>query len=428
MPGRPTVCGVGGIGSQVRSRLISRSALPTNLRQASLSLFEPPKHLRQLLLLGAPLVRAGEERIIFSTEMVPLPQYLKEMSLSDFCLVPMGSTSWTLRLYDALFLGCVPVILSDHIALPFEERIDWSKLAIKWPQADAERLPSFLLGLSQEQIRVKRRAILAARHNFAWSCNEGGAFAQLVASLVVRKQALTALLGQFLTEFPEVHYDDPTTVGREDDHEGMREGGDLLSLDEGIEQYVAVADPPPVATFWVDKPGDVQMLLNTTNGCAREMQKKKEAPPEHSLMGSAQYDVVAVFRELNCVLRAALRSLEERLMPPKVHLILDSCDGIEKIRSEFPAVRCVELASALPSIPAEAMAAIPPERKSWCVAAASGSARASRTCQAGQRCPQVSTAAGQAGRGDLCRGDGDIPHVGRRHHRGRRRDARADAG
>ena len=427
MPGRPTVCGVGGIGSQVRSRLISRSALPTNLRQASLSLFEPPKHLRQLLLLGAPLVRAGQERIIFSTEMVPLPQYLKEMSLSDFCLVPMGSTSWTLGLYDALFLGCVPVILSDHIALPFEERIDWSKLAIKWPQADAERLPSFLLGLSQEQIRVKRRAILAARHNFAWSCNEGGAFAQLVASLVVRKQALTALLGQFLTEFPEVHYDDPTTVGREDDHEGMREGGDLLSLDEGIEQYVAVADPPPVATFWVDKPGDVQMLLNTTNGCARAMQKKKEAP-EHSLMGSAQYDVVAVFRELNCVLRAALRSLEERLTPPKVHLILDSCDGIEKIRSEFPAVRCVELASALPSIPAEAMAAIPPERKSWCIAAASGSARASRTCQAGQRCPQVSTAAGQAGRGDLSRGDGDIPHVGRRHHRGRRRDARADVG
>ena len=64
MPGRPTVCGVGGIGSQVRSRLISRSALPTNLRQASLSLFEPPKHLRQLLLLGAPLVRAGQERIV----------------------------------------------------------------------------------------------------------------------------------------------------------------------------------------------------------------------------------------------------------------------------------------------------------------------------------------------------------------------------
>lgn len=78
------------------------------------------------------------------------------------------------------------------MALPFDTRIDWSEIAIKWPQSDAERLPTFLLGISQTQIRAKRAALLAVRHNFVW-CSSGGAFTQLVDSLSRRRARRPAL-------------------------------------------------------------------------------------------------------------------------------------------------------------------------------------------------------------------------------------------
>jgi len=255
-----------------------------------------------------------QERSVFTTQLAPLPQYLGEMSLSDFCLVPMGSTPWTLRLYDALFTGCIPVLLSDHIELPFDERIDWTAFTIKWPQADAERLPSFLLSLSQQQVRDKRRAIVAARHNFAW-CGEGGAFAQLVATLNERKLGLRATL-------------------RDD--------------------YAWVETPLP-ASFWVEKPGDVAELLDKRCSAAAGQSSKALSPN----------DVVTISKGPFCVLRAALRQLEARVRPRKVHLIADSCDGVEDSLASFR-VRCIELASVLPSVPAESLSRIPPERKGWC--------------------------------------------------------------
>jgi len=321
--------------------------------KGALDRFVPPAHLNPTRAMPSMPRLAGPEQefTIFSTDTVPLQQYLREMSLSDFCLVPMGSTSWTLRLYDALFLGCVPVVLSDHIALPFEERIDWSKLVIKWPQADAERLPSFLLSLSQEHIRAKRHAIFAARHHFAWSCPEGGAFAQLVASLGARKQALHSTEWTF----------DWTGLGQDLAERWLHVTETLLAKQ---------AQKPAVGqgNFWVDTPGDVHALFRKTDGCTGD-----HAPPqltstsEDILLGGAQYDVVTVFRgKPNCVLRAALLSLEERLpVPPrKVHLVIDSCDGVEAGVS-MHRVRCIELASALPGFPRRALDAIPSERKSW---------------------------------------------------------------
>lgn len=71
----------------------------------------------------------------------------------------------------------------------------------------------------------------------------------------------------------------------------------------------------------------------------------------------------------NCVLRAALRSLEVPLRPRKVHLILDACYGIEAELSMFN-VHCVELDSAL-SVVLDPMKtirkgmAIPAERAHW---------------------------------------------------------------
>jgi len=53
---------------------------------------------------------------------------------SSFCLIPVGDTPTSRRLFDALAAGCVPVVLNDMEAivanLPFKASIDWGRIAI----------------------------------------------------------------------------------------------------------------------------------------------------------------------------------------------------------------------------------------------------------------------------------------------------------
>lgn len=55
------------------------------------------------------------------------------MGRSKFCLIPRGKSAWSLRLFETLFSGCVPVLLSDKWELPFESFLDVTRFSIKWP-------------------------------------------------------------------------------------------------------------------------------------------------------------------------------------------------------------------------------------------------------------------------------------------------------
>eukprot|EP00927_Polykrikos_kofoidii_P086748 TRINITY_DN9816_c0_g1_i2.p1 TRINITY_DN9816_c0_g1~~TRINITY_DN9816_c0_g1_i2.p1 ORF type:complete len:625 (+),score=87.96 TRINITY_DN9816_c0_g1_i2:54-1928(+) len=52
---------------------------------------------------------------------------------SRFCFVPRGKSGWSLRFFEALFAGCVPVVISDKWELPFEDFLDVTRFVIKWP-------------------------------------------------------------------------------------------------------------------------------------------------------------------------------------------------------------------------------------------------------------------------------------------------------
>ena len=52
----------------------------------------------------------------------PQPKdFFDRMGRSHFCLVPRGSSAWTIHLYESFFFGCVPVILSDDFEMPFQD-------------------------------------------------------------------------------------------------------------------------------------------------------------------------------------------------------------------------------------------------------------------------------------------------------------------
>ncbi|WOH06567.1 hypothetical protein DCAR_0625995 [Daucus carota subsp. sativus] len=66
------------------------------------------------------------------------------MRTSVFCLSPAGDTPSSARLFDAIVSGCIPVIISDELELPFEGILDYSKIALFISSSDAVQ-PGWLL-------------------------------------------------------------------------------------------------------------------------------------------------------------------------------------------------------------------------------------------------------------------------------------------
>lgn len=76
--------------------------------------------------------------------------YDEILRISVFCLVPKGNGSWSHRLYEALLAGCIPVVLSDDVELPFPN-LPWEKFSVRWPMRKVHNvtLPNYLLYLEQ---------------------------------------------------------------------------------------------------------------------------------------------------------------------------------------------------------------------------------------------------------------------------------------
>lgn len=88
------------------------------------------------------------------------------MGDARFCFVPRGRAAWSVRFFEALWAGCVPVLLSDHYELPFEALFDVTQFVIKWPVTRIdESLHHFLANIPLE---VVERYMSAARDVRCW--------------------------------------------------------------------------------------------------------------------------------------------------------------------------------------------------------------------------------------------------------------------
>ncbi|XP_028068968.1 probable arabinosyltransferase ARAD1 [Camellia sinensis] len=77
------------------------------------------------------------------------------MHTSKFCLHPAGDTPSACQLFDAIVSLCVPVIVSDYIELPFEDVIEYRKIAV-FVDTNSAVKPGYLVkslrGVSTERI------------------------------------------------------------------------------------------------------------------------------------------------------------------------------------------------------------------------------------------------------------------------------------
>ncbi|KAK6942687.1 Exostosin, GT47 domain [Dillenia turbinata] len=91
--------------------------------------------------------------------------YDKMMRKSRFCLCPSGYEVASPRVVEALYTGCVPVLISDHYVPPFSDVLNWSSFSVEVPLKDIPRLKEILTSISSRQyIRLQRRGVQIRKH------------------------------------------------------------------------------------------------------------------------------------------------------------------------------------------------------------------------------------------------------------------------
>ncbi|CAN1842003.1 Probable arabinosyltransferase ARAD1 [Linum perenne] len=94
------------------------------------------------------------------------------MRKSIFCLNPAGDTPSSARLFDAIVSGCIPVIVSDELELPFEGILDYRKIALFVSSSDASEpgwLIKFLRSVSRDQIKEMQANLAKYSRHFIFS-------------------------------------------------------------------------------------------------------------------------------------------------------------------------------------------------------------------------------------------------------------------
>ncbi|XP_073025555.1 probable arabinosyltransferase ARAD1 isoform X1 [Primulina eburnea] len=98
------------------------------------------------------------------------------MHTSRFCLHPAGDTPSACRLFDAIVSLCVPVIVSDYIELPFEDVIDYRKIAV-FVDSDTAVTPGNLVkllrGVSSERILEFQKELKQVQRYFEYEDPNG---------------------------------------------------------------------------------------------------------------------------------------------------------------------------------------------------------------------------------------------------------------
>ncbi|KAF2307511.1 hypothetical protein GH714_029318 [Hevea brasiliensis] len=91
--------------------------------------------------------------------------YNEMMRKSKFCLCPSGYEVASPRIVEALYTGCVPVLISDHYVPPFSDVLNWKSFSVEVPVSDIPNLKRILTGISpRHYIRMQTRGQQIRRH------------------------------------------------------------------------------------------------------------------------------------------------------------------------------------------------------------------------------------------------------------------------
>lgn len=92
-------------------------------------------------------------------------EFRSVLSRSRFSLCPRGNGPSTIRFWESLQAGAIPVLLSDEMRLP--EELDWNSCTIRLPEDSVESVFSVLEGVSPSREQELREGSLHAYARFS---------------------------------------------------------------------------------------------------------------------------------------------------------------------------------------------------------------------------------------------------------------------
>lgn len=87
-----------------------------------------------------------------------LTEYRDYMSRSKYTLCLLGSGPSSIRIFECLVCGSVPVIIADELKLP--TGINWGECSIRINQSDARNIPKILSSISDERFESLRKSAI----------------------------------------------------------------------------------------------------------------------------------------------------------------------------------------------------------------------------------------------------------------------------
>lgn len=102
-------------------------------------------------------------------------EYFESIQSTVFALCPEGFLPWSPRLYEALQIGAIPIILADNIVLPFERFIDWRSISAKINITSIDNIVNYVYKINNLEKYIKRKLeyALPYRNAFQWPYTGG---------------------------------------------------------------------------------------------------------------------------------------------------------------------------------------------------------------------------------------------------------------
>ena len=70
--------------------------------------------------------------------------YVKTLGNSKVSICPRGTGPSTIRMWESMAMGSVPVLISDSLQLPLADRVDWSKHIVFVPEKESSDLVKYI--------------------------------------------------------------------------------------------------------------------------------------------------------------------------------------------------------------------------------------------------------------------------------------------
>ncbi|HEV8677355.1 MAG TPA: exostosin family protein [Candidatus Paceibacterota bacterium] len=88
-------------------------------------------------------------------------EYLESIRDSDFVIAPKGDGNYSNRFLKALALGRFPILIDTDCVLPFENKIDYSKVIVRVPMNGVKNTPRYVRNfydpLSPEEFAARQK-------------------------------------------------------------------------------------------------------------------------------------------------------------------------------------------------------------------------------------------------------------------------------